>query len=1366
MSSTVSPSKRRSKQLEEEVWDDDFEFPVQKKRSNSVTKDEKSRKSLDDDWDEDWDESPPKPVVSSPSRHGLSQSRPISKVPAPLNIPNHAHDQSRISPGVTADLSLPSPSPMPPSSSNPHQPLLASRSNSSLLSIGQGTKPRSRAGSVATTGSGTVRRKLVKRHPSTSFIPIPGNRSASHLPSSTSSTSISSSHNIVSPAEEFSIPPLPANMPRSTSGEQMPPPPLPVRGESGVSAMMRRKSKSKKQGAPPSPSKEKSSLGEAKEQRKGFWNRLSGGPTETDGVHSHRRRRSSSVGATLAKPESPQPPMPPLPSNLRSPSATSTSTSSSAHSHNRAQGVTSVFTSMLRRSSSSLSKSSRGSKEPPSAYPYAYPGGDGGRSRSSVSVGIPIPEKTDGRTTPEQPQSFSRGFHLPSPSPQSPYHSKPRMPLPLGRPPLPDHTASVPLLSGQPPSLNTMSIDADDSDEEGDKTPRRRKKVPLASLRTSPGKKGHGESYEHGSPASASIPGLPRSSSTSPWPSLGSPTKTRVNPMPLVPSGGGGENESISSGHTGASGNGSGFASTVRRLGSISKKHGRRLSGGWKFGTQSSNSSSNSGGGVASAGSVFGQPRDEKAVLETVMGSPVKDRRDDDLVDSPVVVQHPLTPDTKSKPKHRPRPSDQWDHDFPSFSAPNANQSSTTLARLDKVEKSATQEKLLLAEADKKRMEDKQRRRQSWNDFVIPRNVLEKQKELKEGIGAVKLFARGVNTLKALSATHAGLRKCIIEDGSETDANKFSALEAEFAQWWEMAIVLIEVGSTGKESGSQASVESPRRERRVTLASEEARAAGDALRQASGGSFKSPYSSPVQWNYETHSQIVGPSQKKISLPDPSETSQSTFHGPPRASPLPEQWRASTGRQDLSKRQLEVLRTMLKTPMPSGSVSSLERPGMSRGASTISTRTGSSLAERFDAVHGPGAATVAAPPMPRTHTPLRIDTTSPQGLVVEPPTATAKLNQRRMSKAGLAGLKEFLRSLKKDGGGEKKPTPRRMKSHSKALRDAPVTSPSDKIDYREKSSMSPPSSPSSPTTRQWSRMPQTAPPTQTTTRGPYETSRSSFAVFGPQGPSPPPTTGYVSGTPQSQSSSRISWQAQPSASQASSQPNPKRPSLRNIFRTSSGNWSELAANSTPNPSNGSPGLRKRGSVQILGQINETMGKSPQQREVKERERAHAQAQTMGSLTGRVPGVARSSISVSDPLPHPHVRSVTEMGARVKGESQGEGDQTLKPRRKGRATPLGLGLGWPEKRAEEAGLARSPTSPVRGRPHAASTSTMNSATTGGGETGDEELVVALTPENLPTLLEYLRQCEMKLGEWKLLVEEEGLGEKLVEVEKGEQ
>lgn len=44
---------------------------------------------------------------------------------------------------------------------------------------------------------------------------------------------------------------------------------------------------------------------------------------------------------------------------------------------------------------------------------------------------------------------------------------------------------------------------------------------------------------------------------------------------------------------------------------------------------------------------------------------------------------------------------------------------------------------------EKEAQKDKNRR-QSWNDFVIPRNVLEKQRELKEGIRGVRKFATGV----------------------------------------------------------------------------------------------------------------------------------------------------------------------------------------------------------------------------------------------------------------------------------------------------------------------------------------------------------------------------------------------------------------------------------------------------------------------------------------------------------------------------------------------------------------------------------------------------------------------------------------------
>lgn len=100
-----------------------------------------------------------------------------------------------------------------------------------------------------------------------------------------------------------------------------------------------------------------------------------------------------------------------------------------------------------------------------------------------------------------------------------------------------------------------------------------------------------------------------------------------------------------------------------------------------------------------------------------------------------------------------------------------------------------------------------------------------------------------------------------------------------------MADVLIEVGSTSavnEENGKTAT--QPSRERRVTLAS---------------------------------------SAKPIRPSTPRSSSDTVYHdavsegedgsGPPRASPLPDQWRASTGRQDLSKRQLQVLRNMLSCP---------------------------------------------------------------------------------------------------------------------------------------------------------------------------------------------------------------------------------------------------------------------------------------------------------------------------------------------------------------------------------------------------------------------------------------------------------------------
>lgn len=163
----------------------------------------------------------------------------------------------------------------------------------------------------------------------------------------------------------------------------------------------------------------------------------------------------------------------------------------------------------------------------------------------------------------------------------------------------------------------------------------------------------------------------------------------------------------------------SGFTSnTMRRLGSISKKHGRRLSGGFKFGTTSSNSSNET-------------DRRSSQALETVAGSPSKSSS------SPVRTQRPPLP------QHMPDEIFRSDVRNGSISAPSSHFQTTRAKTLGKSEISPTVAATLSGESFNAK-QDKQRRRQSWADFVIPKDVLEKQKGLKEGIGAVKTFSGGV----------------------------------------------------------------------------------------------------------------------------------------------------------------------------------------------------------------------------------------------------------------------------------------------------------------------------------------------------------------------------------------------------------------------------------------------------------------------------------------------------------------------------------------------------------------------------------------------------------------------------------------------
>ena len=420
-----------------------------------------------------------------------------------------------------------------------------------------------------------------------------------------------------------------------------------------------------------------------------------------------RRRRSSSLGPQPEFDSTMYPPVPPLPPNLRSSSATSTTSSHSASSaasasSTRPGGPINTISSMLRRSSSKLSGISS-PIAPPSSYPYAAYSETASTSSFS-STGLPLPSGQTGgneRKSPAIPHSssFSSGYHLPSPSPGSPYNRSASHLVGLGMPTLP-HSTSFPVLHTSNASAKAES-DTEAEDEDNDRTPRRRKKIrPVSAL---PPPKLRSQAWEGD--------GWKGFAQTAPSPAHFIPlTTTSANRTPSSksthrPSASEVPNSSIGT-----------TSFTLRRIGSLSKKHGRRLSGGWKFGTGSSSSST--------------EAKQTTSKLQTVVGSPSKPLQPvEPTVRNDEAIGLAISSQDENEDEEDVRAASRAG----SVSAPSSRFRPNDASLVPSASESVVHQK-----------KDTGRRRQSWNDFVIPRDVLEKQKHLKRDIGAVKQFATGV----------------------------------------------------------------------------------------------------------------------------------------------------------------------------------------------------------------------------------------------------------------------------------------------------------------------------------------------------------------------------------------------------------------------------------------------------------------------------------------------------------------------------------------------------------------------------------------------------------------------------------------------
>ncbi|KAF7317486.1 hypothetical protein MKEN_00835000 [Mycena kentingensis (nom. inval.)] len=236
-------------------------------------------------------------------------------------------------------------------------------------------------------------------------------------------------------------------------------------------------------------------------------------------------------------------------------------------------------------------------------------------------------------------------------------------------------------------------------------------------------------------------------------------------------------------------------------------------------------------------------------------------------------------------------------------------------------------------------------RRNSLGDLKIPARISQAQHGLRRDLGMVREFARNVEELKELQATYKSLISEVQglldthvlhpptappkddvrssptffkrhrsntsssnpnapsplvqqQQAYKQLASAFYGINSKYRISWECAELLIELGGTGATPTTSSSAPTIAGGGGVTDGMLKTRGRAITLTDESKVP-PSPSAAPLQTAASTSAIITSPS-------------------PPIASPPPSSaWRASTGRNDLSQRQLLLLKEMLGSPTPPG-----------------------------------------------------------------------------------------------------------------------------------------------------------------------------------------------------------------------------------------------------------------------------------------------------------------------------------------------------------------------------------------------------------------------------------------------------------------